>query len=376
VQLRLKFELVKTVAALMAIFALLPIAADAASQGDQIGNPVFTVTPAPAISGRSEVTVPTWSSKFSQQSAKGTLSYPYTMVGTSPWAGSATTVVPTEIIPIALIFSNNRSLDGAAKVAATLASPIFQPFHSEVGFTQFGDASYRASFFDVVRSKSPDWHALLGTPAVYATQTITVPAENGFEFTGSSSGAWIGLVDMAWFHAELKKLIKSLNLDPHTLPIFLTYNTFLFVQNPQKCCVIGFHSAVASPGPGNAQNVNTYIWASYSDPRIFGAPIEDITALSHEIAEWYTDPLIRNVVPAWIQPKSGVCFSNLLEVGDVIQADPKLSFRVRVNGADYHPQDVALFSWFAQQSPSIGLDGRYSYRGDKLHRPATACNAR
>jgi hypothetical protein len=181
---------------------------------------------------------------------------------------------------------------------------------------------------------------------------------------------------MAWFHAELKKLIKSLNLDPHTLPIFLTYNSFLFAQNPEKCCIIGFHSAVASPGPGNAQNVNTYVWASYSDPHIFAAPIEDITALSHEIAEWYTDPLIRNVVPAWIQPKSGVCFSNLLEVGDAIQADPNLSFRVRVNGVDYHPQDVALFSWFAQQSPSMGLDGRYSYRGDKLRGPAAACSAR
>lgn len=355
---------------------LLPLASAGATQGDQIGKPVFTVAPAGPLSGQHEVTVPTWTGKFSARSATGNNSYPYTMVGTSPWAGSATTIVPAEIIPIAVIFSNGRSLDGGAKVASTAASPIFQPFHSEMGFTQFGDAVYRVSFYDAVRSRSPNWHVLLGTPAVLPTQTITVPAENGFEFTGSSSGASIGLIELAWFHNELKKLIKSLNLDPHALPIFLTYNSFLFAQNPEKCCVIGFHSAIASPGPGNAQNVNTYIWASYSDPRIFGAPIEDITALSHEVAEWYTDPLIRNLVPAWVQPKSGVCFSNLLEVGDVIQADPKLSFRVRVNGVDYHPQDVALFSWFAQQSPSIGLDGRYSYRGDKLHAPAAACSAR
>jgi hypothetical protein len=355
------------------LLMLVPVATMASSQGDQIGEPIFTVAPTGSKPGQHEVTVSTWTGKFSRPVQGKTNVYPYTMVGTNPWAGSAITTVPSEIIPIALIFSNGRSLDGGAKVASTIASPIFQPFASDVGFTQFGDAVYRTSFYDAVRAKSPDWHVLLSAPAVFPTQTITVPAENGFEFNGSSSGASIGLIDIKWFHQQLERLIKTLDIDPHTLPIFLTYNSFLFAQNPQQCCVIGFHSAVASPGPGNTQNVNTYVWASYSDPRIFGVPIEDITALSHEVAEWYTDPLIRNTVPAWVQPNSGVCFSNLLEVGDVIQAHPSLSFRIRLNGAEYHPQDVALFSWFTGQSPSIALDGRYSYRGDKLSAPAAQC---
>lgn len=364
----------KTLAGLrVMLLMLVPVATVAASQGDQIGKPIFTVPPTSSRPGQHEITIPTWTGKFWRMTQGKINVYPYTMVGTSPWAGSATTTVPTEIIPIALIFSNGRSLDGGAKVATTVASPIFQPFASDVGFTQFGDAVYRTSFYDAARRNSPNWHVLLGAPAVFPTQTITVPTENGFEFTGSSSGASIGLLDMKWFHQQLERLIKTLDIDPHTLPIFLTYNSFLFAQNPQKCCVIGFHSALASPGPGNAQNVNTYIWASYSDPRIFGAPIEDITALSHEVAEWYTDPLIRNTVPAWVQPRSGVCFSNLLEVGDVVQTDPNLSFRIRSNGADYHPQDVALFPWFTGQSPSTSLNGRYSFRGDKLHAPATQC---
>jgi hypothetical protein len=34
---------------------------------------------------------------------------------------------------------------------------------------------------------------------------------------------------------------------------------------------------------------------------------------------------------------------------------------------------VALFSWFAHQTPSIGLKGRYSYRGSKFFAPASSC---
>jgi hypothetical protein len=295
------------------------------------------------------------------------------MVGTNPWEGSASTTVPVEIIPIALIFSNGASLDGASRVANTISSPIFQPFASQTGFTQFGDAVFRASFYEVLEKISPDWHVALGHPAVLPTLNITVPPEFGFQFTGSVSGAPIGLVNMDWFSKQLRNLLTMVNPDPHSLSIFLTYNAFLFSGTPDKCCVIGLHSAVASPGPGNTQNVNTFVWASHNDAHIFSVPMEDITALSHEVAEWYSDPLVNNVVPAWVQPGSSACFSNLLEVGDAIETFPDLSFRVLMNGTEYHPQDVALFSWFARQSPSIGLKGRYSYKGGKLLSVAPHC---
>jgi len=295
------------------------------------------------------------------------------MVGTSPWLGSATTTVPTQIIPIALIFSNGVTLDGTTKVGSTVASPLFQPFASQTGLTQYGDAVSRASFYSIVQQASPNWHVLLSQPAVFPTHNITVPAEEGFEFTGSTSGAPIGLVNSDWFSHELRNLLAGLNLDPHTLPIFLTHNSFLFAGSPQDCCVIGFHSALASPGPGGSQNVNTFIWASYSDHGIFGQAIEDVTALSHEVAEWYHDPLTRNLVPAWPQPGSSACFSNILEVGDALENFRDLSFVVNMGEVQYHPQDVALFSWFARQWPSMGLKGRYSYRGSKLARPAPTC---
>jgi hypothetical protein len=359
----------------------IPSSAQKLMHGDGIGTPIYTVQPLRTVAGNvadagksPQNTVPTWTGSFRYAPPLGpSRLFPYTMVGTNPWLGSATTVIPAEIIPIALIFSNGVALDGTARVASTMASPLFQPFASQTGFTQYGDAVSRASFYSVVERNSPNWHVLLGQPAVLPTHTITVPAEAGLEFTGTSSGAPIGLIDMEWFSQQLRTLLAGLNLDPRTLPIFLTYNSFLFAANPENCCVLGFHSALASPGPGNSQNINTFIWASYNDRGIFGPAIEDVTALSHEVAEWYHDPLIHNVVPAWRQPGSTGCFSNILEVGDAMENFPNLSFVVNMGEVEYHPQDVALFSWFARQWPSTGLKGRYSYRGLKLARPAPTC---
>jgi hypothetical protein len=367
---------------LIGIGFLFAIAASAQTRGDGIGMPIYTVQPLRTVSGAAvannfrsqQNTVPTWTWSFLYTPKPGgSRLFPYTMVGTNPWMGSAMTTVPTQIIPIALIFSNGVALDGTTRVANTIASPLFQPFASQTGFTQYGDAVSRASFYSVVRQTSPNWHVLLNQPVVFPTHNITVPADEGFEFTGSASGAPIGLLNIEWFSREVRNLLAGLNLDPRTLPIFLTSNTFLFAGSPQSCCVIGFHSAIASPGPGNTENVNTFIWASYNDHGIFGNAIEDVTALSHEIAEWYHDPLTRNLVPAWPQPGSTACFSNILEVGDAMENFPELTFVVNMSGVQYHPQDVALFSWFARQWPSIGLKGRYSYRGSKLARPAPTC---
>ncbi len=369
---------------LMWISAVLvfPATAQIKSPGDGIGTPIYSVQPLRTVSGTAVPndetsrlnTIPTWSGTFRYQPPKGRSQvFGYTMVGSNPWRGSATTTVPTEIIPIALVFSNGVSLDGTTRVDEVIASPLFQPFLSQTGFTQYGDAVSRASFYSIVQEKSRNWHVLLGQPSIFPTHTITVPPEAGFEFTGSASRAPIGLIDLEWFTRQIKTLVAGLNLDPRTLPIFLTYNSFLFSENPQNCCVIGFHSALAFPGPGGSHDVNTFVWASYSDKGIFAAPIEDITSLSHEMAEWYHDPLIRNVVPAWPQPGSSECFSNVMEVGDAIENFANLSFTVRMGESEYHPQDVALFSWFSRQFPSIGLKGRYSYRGYKLNGPALVC---
>lgn len=370
----------------LAVWTILSTAALAAmgqaASGDGIGKPLYATKPLGSSrtpAGRTQVapgtlnTIPYWRGSF-RSTIKGKVgTFPYTMVGTDPATGSATTTVPAHIVPISLSFSNGARLDGSTRVQSVIASPIFQSFDSQAGFTQYADAMFRSSFFKVVEDKSPSWHVLLGQPAVMPTQYLVVPADRGLEFTGSHSGAPVGLIDVDWFSRQLQQLVDSLKLDPHALTIFLTNNAFLFVGNPGKCCIVGFHSGSISAQADSTQ-LHTFVWASYNDPKIFDAPLEDITALSHEIAEWYSDPFLSNVVPSWAQPGTSACTANILEVGDPIQAFRKLSFAVMLDGTVYHPQDAVLFSWFARQSPSIGIKGRYSYRGDKLFAPAPPCS--
>ena len=79
------------------------------------------------------------------------------------------------------------------------------------------------------------------------------------------------------------------------------------------------------------------------------------------------DPFLNNVVPQWVQPGTGQCFSNLLEVGDPVEALPTPGFAVVVRHEHerrtYHVTDVAGLSWFAHDVPSTELGGAYSYHG-------------
>lgn len=43
------------------------------------------------------------------------------------------------------------------------------------------------------------------------------------------------------------------------------------------------------------------------------------------------------------------------------------------NGFTYHVQDLAFFSWFYRQSPSIGLGGVYSLFGTFKTSAGAAC---
>jgi hypothetical protein len=153
------------------------------------------------------------------------------MVGTNPAAGSATSTISTEIIPLSFTFSNGVTLDGTTKVAPTIASPIFQSAAFVSGNTQYGDAIQRAEFWNYVSTTSPAYHVFLGQPTVLPTVMISVPQNQGVEFTGSRSGRPIGLISISWFSAQLKNLLGSLHISAQTLPIFLTYNTFLYIHS-------------------------------------------------------------------------------------------------------------------------------------------------
>lgn len=145
-------------------------------------------------------------------------SFSYTMVGTDPFLGSATTTVPTFIIPVKLVFSGgivrdpHQVIPGSSpaqtSLADTLVSPIFKSLiwksgGTTVGTTQYGDAFQRASFWNFVSTTSPNYHVLLGTPTVLSTLVVNVPAADGI---GSSdpfnNGVIVGLVDINFLNKQ------------------------------------------------------------------------------------------------------------------------------------------------------------------------------
>lgn len=289
--------------------------------------------------------LPTWTSSFTYN---GT-TYPYMMIGTDPSAGSATTSIPVTIVPLKIIFSNGTVFNGSKQVTRTMNSPIFQSASFSSGTTQYGDAMQRAEFWQNISTTSPDYHVLLDTPTIAPTTTIKVPAADGYTET-ASNGKVIGIITQSWFLNKLESKLGSDNITPAMLPIFLSYNVFLYAS---ACCNIGEHVVMYS-------NIQTFIWATYNDPGT--APdnltkVQDINTLSHEVAEWINDPFLINVVPNWIVSQLYGC-SDLLEVGDPVTGT---AFAVKIGKTTYHPQDIAFLPWFARQSPSTSINGQYTY---------------
>ncbi len=311
-----------------------------------------------AASSNAVDTIPYWSDLFVAQSSP----WPYQMVGTSPKAGSKTTTVTTEIIPLKLVFSDGQSLNGESRLQDTLNSPIFKKATYTSGYTQYGDAILRAEFWKYIQKDGPDYHVLLQTPKVYSTITLTVPAADGLTGTASRTGALIGETDIDWFDGQLQTIMAALHISPKTFPIFLTANDFQYENgDPTQCCVIGYHSANFTTTSSGKSVIQTYAWSSFTTPGIFSVPINDINPLSHEVSEWFNDPFIDNLTPNWqspLAPQYGC--NNFLETGDPLVG---VAFPVKTEGKTYHPQDEAFFSWFADQSPSIGIKGRYTYLG-------------
>jgi hypothetical protein len=309
-------------------------------------------------------TIPFFTDSFSF----GGTTFPFSMVGTSPFATPATTIVPSEIQPITFVFANNTVIDGAGPANALAASPMFNSaaFPTETG--QFVDVMQRANF-NLIGSA---YHVQLGTPTVLPPLVVKVPGSLGK--VGFFSNHTVGIVNVNFLFNAVLSVVAFRNFDPTTLPVIVAGNVFGF--NPpsrnikRTCCVGGFHFAQLQ---GNG--IVTFVFAAYNTPGLFANQAQDITGISHEVAEWANDPLINNVVPPWGTPQNpSVCASNLLEVADPLEGFVPSDYPVTLNGTTYHPQDIAFFSWFARQAPSIAVNGQYSYLApEKLASPPAAC---
>jgi hypothetical protein len=340
-------------------------------------------------------TIPWWSGSFTDPTNGST--YTFKMVGTDPRSGTSTTV-PTVIVPIKLRFrAGNQdtsalagpgfpapapldaTLDATGPVTAdTVQSPIFRPTHFDASndTTQYGDAVMRAQFGKV----GTGYHVLLGQPRMLPTVTIDVPTGQGFAFR-NRRGILVGRVDYNWWVFRTVNLVQSLSLSRHELPIMLTDDLGLYMDNNYaQCCVVGFHVNGPTDHLNGTNPIATYIWSSWLTPGFFGnwpdLGAADINVLSHEVAEWLDDPFNDNLVQPWT---TGSGCNNVLEVADPLFG---VSFTVPGNpastgnptydyGGMWHPQDVTFLDWFARNgqspdlTPTATFDGHpyYSYLG-------------
>ena len=361
------------------------------------------------------------------------LTYGYNMVGADPnnCSGSACDkTIEADITPL-IVNIDGLTFSGNDVLAATLASPQFAlndygstPFATAgapnvprgpggvLSQTQTGqqlqleDATMRSQFN---KGGSANYHVRLHAntkPAV----VINVPNNQGV-LLQSGRGVVFADINISWWSGQIKNLEST--ADPTHLPIYLTDDVLLHIgKDVFNCCVIGYHGTRATGyGTGSANSngnakVQTFAWATYLSPGIYARPaggtdwaLQDIHAISHEIAEWGDDPFVNNTVEPWLTPTAPQygC-TGVLETGDPVVAigfaKGTNTFRQGTNpngsqSADgyYHPEDEALLPWFMRSAPNTISEptqtastniGRYTFMGDLnpfpgFRQPATGC---
>jgi hypothetical protein len=363
--------------------------------------------------------------------------YSYNMVGADPntCSGSACDVtVQVDITPL-IVHIAGQTFDGTADVTPTLDSPLFQ--NNDYGSTpaataagnfpnlpqevrgaggplsqedagvplQLQDATMRAQFD---KTGASPYHLRLHANLLPPV-TIDVPQHQGTLLL-SGRRVLIAAIDYGWWSGQINNLETS--ADPTHLPLYLSDDVLLYTNNDLSTTgVIGYHGTGAAglkKGYGKNQGngvVQTFAWASYLKPGVYARPnggtvwaLQDIHAISHEIAEWADDPFVNNYVEPWLTPTAPQygCTS-VLETGDPVVG---IGFAMGTNpyfqgpnpngtqSADgfYHPEDEVLLPWF-MRSPSnaTGTEpnqsssgGRYTLMGDLnpfdgFRQPATGC---
>jgi hypothetical protein len=305
-----------------------------------------------------------------------------TLVGKSPFVTQTapSTTIKTYLVWIKItqgaeVFDPSAAdpcdAQGVPALTRVLASPVFKKQSytwggTSVGSTamQYTDAFQRAEFwkFTSPAGINPGYHVNLGlntkTNVIEADTTVT----GGVVEPAMCSNNKLLVVDFkSWDSFIRTQLLPALSaqIGPTSFPIFLVHNVAFAINT--GCCAIGYHSAFGNP-------TQTYAVDDYDTSGHFTAD-PDVSVLSHEVAEWMNDPLVNNPTKPWghIGQVSG-CQSNL-EVGDPLTGT---TIPVTAGGFTYHPQELAFYSWFYHQTPSIAVNGWYS-NNDTFTSPAAAC---
>jgi len=252
--------------------------------------------------------------------------------------------------------------------------------------TQLNDAEQRATFD---HKASSDWHTLLAPQVVTPRTMVLNQGTYAFALNADGTCCLFVLVSDPVFSNKLVPPAPADNTtilgaaelagDMTTKDIATAFfpNVYLFENNdPNQCCVLGFHSIDEEAGDatnGNRTRFFVFNYASWISPGLFGGGFEDVSAHSHEMAEIFNDPFvgfdgIHNITPFWNSgdpqgPQGNQC-QDFLEVGDVVEVLPNAIFPIAIGNFTYHPQTIALLPWFAFEKNSSAIDHAYSYPGE------------
>ena len=318
-------------------------------------------------------TIPHWSDAFTYNG----LVYNYTMVGTDPKRGSATTVIPAVLIPLRFVFADGNVfdattdiVDGQTPIQGIINSPIFQNYNFNsvgvnVGNTQWGDAFQRANFWNSVSTRSPNYHVLLGQPTVLPVQTVNVPY-GSFDYYYDPVLGPEPLVDTQLLLDLTNPLLSAANVSPDTLPIIVwgqvTGTTDPFSQ--------GFHGITSLTG----NDIQTVIAITYYPgffvqlPNVSGVFAQDIYVLTHEIAEWMDNPFGSSLTPGWDIPflsaanarcDSTWIASDRMEVADPVNLFFESDIPLPGGTFTYHVTDAVFIDWFTRSPRSRSYNGQY-----------------
>jgi hypothetical protein len=332
-------------AALAALLAATtPLVGQAASAAEPTAQPTFTVLPPHGWSLKKGEHFPTALHTWNGSINYSGHTYNFTMVGDNPASNNTTTTVTAYIVPVlmkytrAIYGSAHKKFDplvdqqnGVSIVQNILNSPLFNNVDwnwggTDVGTEEYVDAFQRASFWQNVTTNT-DYHVVL-SPTVLPTLTLKPSkAQGGAVVTNPTTHTGlVGEMNINAFDSALQGYMRShTQITPSTVAIFVTDNIYL---TSGGCCIGGYHSANS--------NGQTYMTATYAYTPS-GFPFSsDISAFSHEIGEWYADPLITSNSPC-----------GLLETGDPLEGKPNYGdFNVSFGGVTWHPQALAMMEYF------------------------------
>jgi hypothetical protein len=321
---------------------------------------------------------------FSTTVKDGKKTFTYAMVGKNPFVKLATpsTTIATYLVPLKIVLANHAtfdptvhaSCDAVSAEARTMQSPIvLSQAYSEggtaLGTGQYTDIFRRAEFFSQTGPAgiNPGYHLKLNVVTLPVV-TLKVPAADSAEFTSTACGERTAAVEINWFDQALTSTVlpslKAQGVTVKTFPLFLLRDVVGYDTTTNNCCILGYHGDTQT-----AAGQQTYGVADYESSKRFSDAL-DVNTLAHEIGEWEDDPFGNNPTKPWgnIGQVTG-CQSNL-EVGDPLSGT---SINVTTGGYTYHPQELAFFSWFYHQSPSLGVNGLYSNNGT-FTSPAAPCH--